>query len=190
MTTRALRVPIQRLMRKAALKTVVISALVACFVAPAPASAGVRLLQADSLEQAIVQRMNAVRTSRGLKPMAVKSPLRKAATQHASNMARFGYFEHSWSNGSPFGSWIKRYWPGPGYRSWSAGENLYWRSPAPTAAQVVKAWLNSPPHRKNLLNRSWRAVGVGAVTTLDPFGAYAGVGNATIVAAEFGRRSG
>jgi uncharacterized protein YkwD len=177
-------------MARTARKTLVVSALVTCFLVPAPASAAVRLLQANSLEQAVVQRMNAVRKSRGLKPMTVATPLRRAATSHATNMARFGYFGHSWSNGSAFGSWIKRYWPGGRYRSWSAGENLYWRSPAPTAAQVVRAWLNSPPHRKNLLNRTWRSIGVGAVTTLDPFGAYAGLGSATIVAAEFGRRSG
>ena len=177
-------------MAKNVRRTVVVSALVACFLVPAPASAAVRLLQANSLEQAVVQRMNAVRKSRGLKAMTVATPLRRAATNHASNMARFGYFGHSWSNGSPFGTWIKRYWPGGRYRSWTAGENLYWRSPAPTAAQVVKAWLNSPPHRKNLLNRGWRSVGVGAVTSLDPFGAYAGLGSATIVAAEFGRRTG
>jgi uncharacterized protein YkwD len=176
-------------MSRAALKVAVVLALVACFAVPAPASAGVRLLAADSLERSVVNRMNAVRKSHGLRALVVKAPLRRAANGHASNMARHGYFSHSWSNGSPFGRWIQRYWPGRGFRSWSAGENLYWRSPGPTAAMVVRAWMKSPPHRRNLLNRSWRAVGVGAVLTLDPFGAYAGVPSATIVAAEYGRRS-
>jgi uncharacterized protein YkwD len=188
MSTALPTLPIRVSMR-AALKTLVVSMLVACFVAPAPASAGVRLLAADSLERAVVARMNAVRKSHGLRALTIKTPLRRAAHAHAGNMARHGYFAHSWSNGAPFGRWIRRYWPGGDYRSWSAGENLYWRSPGPTAVMVVRAWMNSAPHRRNLLNRSWRAVGVGAVLTLDPFGAYAGVPSATIIAAEYGRRS-
>ena len=103
-------------------------------------------------------------------------------------MAQHGYFSHSWSNGASFSRWMSRYWPGPGYRYWSSGENLFWSSPAPTAAEVVEAWMDSPGHRANLLNRSWRAIGVGAVWTDAPSGAYAGVPDATIVAAEFGYR--
>ncbi len=161
----------------------VAAAFAAALLAPAQASASSDTVVASGLEDAVVKRINAVRKSRGLRTLAVRAPLKRAARDHTLNMARNGYFSHSWSNGAPFGTWIKRYWPG------SAGENLYWSSPSPTAAQVVTAWMRSPGHRANLLNRSWRAIGVGVVRTQAPNGAYAGVRDATIVAAELGYRS-
>jgi uncharacterized protein YkwD len=50
------------------------------------------------------------------------------------------------------------------------GENLYWgtgSAGAPSGA--VTAWLNSPPHRANLLGR-WRDGGVGVVHESSLFG--------------------
>ncbi len=177
--------------RTGAFRTAVVLAAVTAVVSlPAPASAAVRFRAADSLERAVVAKINSVRKARGLRALAVRAPLTRAANDHAVNMVRNGYFSHSWSNGASFDRWIRRYWPGPGrYSSWSVGENLYWRHPDPTARQVVAAWMNSPPHRRNLLKRDWRSVGVGAVLSLDPFGSYAGVPTAMVVAAEFGRRS-
>jgi uncharacterized protein YkwD len=173
-----------------ALRAVALVAIVlAAGSVPAPAQADVRYRSAGSLERALVARINAVRHARGLRTLVVRRPLVRAASNHAANMAQHGYFSHSWSSGASFSRWIRRYWPGCTDCSWSVGENLYWRHPDPTAAQVVTAWLNSPPHRHNLLQRDWRSVGVSAVLTLDPFGAYAGVPSAMIVAAEFGRRS-
>ncbi len=167
----------------------VVSALVALFAIPAPAQAGVRVLAADTLESAVVRKMNQVRRSHGLRAVRVVPALKRAAHDHANNMAQHGYFSHDWSNGSHFGRWIKRYWPGPGrYRSWSVGENLYWRGPTITAQHVVRAWLNSPPHRRNLLKRDWRFLGVRAVQMLNPVGAYADIPTPTLVAAEFGTR--
>lgn len=176
--------------RVAALRKVAVcSALVALFAVPAPAQAGVRILAADPLESAVVRKMNDVRRSHGLSALQVAPALRRAANAHSLNMARHGYFSHAWSNGAPFGRWIARYWPGPGrYRSWSVGENLYWRGPSIRALQVVRAWLNSPPHRRNLLGRNWRFVGVGAVKMLNPVGAYARGTRPTLVAAEYGQR--
>ena len=167
-----------------------VAALAAVFVVAVPASAGVRYRAAETLERAVVVQVNAVRQARGLRALAVRRPLRTAAMRHAADMVQHGYFSHSWSNGASYARWITRYWPGPGdYRSWSVGENLFWRHPDPSATQVVSAWMNSPPHRKNLLRRDWRAIGVGAVISLEPFGAYRGVPTAMVVAAEFGRRS-
>jgi uncharacterized protein YkwD len=169
-------------------KLAVVAALASVFVVPGPTAGAVNVLPADSLETAVVQKMNQVRRSHGLRALTVRPALRRAATGHTVNMARTGYFGHEWSNGAPFARWIGRYWPGRGYRSWSAGENLYWRAPRLTAAQVVNGWLASPPHRHNLLGRAWRDVGVGAVQIGDPIGVYAGLPTPTLVAAEFGRR--
>jgi uncharacterized protein YkwD len=168
----------------------VVLALVGAFLAvPAPASAGSDIVAVADLETAVAKRINTVRKNRGLPTVAVRAPLAKAARQHAGDMALHGYFSHDWSTGASFSRWIKRYWPGPGYGNWSAGENLLWSSPAPSAAEVVADWMASPGHRANLLNRRWRAVGLGVVWTETPFRAYAGMPDATIVAAEFGFRS-
>jgi uncharacterized protein YkwD len=164
-----------------------LAVLAATLAVPAPASA-TGIVVATELETQVVARVNAVRQSKGLSRLAVRARLTNGARDHATNMAQHGYFSHSWSNGASFSRWMSRYWPGPGYRFWSSGENLLWSSPAPTAAEVVKAWMDSPGHRANLLNRSWRAIGVGAVWTDAPFGAYAGMPDTTIVAAEFGYR--
>jgi uncharacterized protein YkwD len=179
----------QSLRSRAVARSVVATAVLVTVFAFPTSAAAVRVLAEDTLENAVAAKINGVRKAHGLRPLAVRASLERAAASHATNMARYGYFSHSWSTGAPFGRWIQRYWPGPGYGAWSAGENLYWRTPGATAAHVIAAWLNSPSHRANLLGRKWRAVGIGAVQALDPIGPYAGGPAATIVAAEFGRRS-
>ena len=171
-------------------KIAFLAAVAASLLVFAPSSsASVRVLAADPLESAVVARVNSVRASHGLRPLANASLLKTAATRHVTDMARHGYFSHSWSTGAPFGRWIRAYWPGPGYRSWSAGENLYWRALDTNAVEVVNAWMASPPHRANLLSRGWRRLGVGAVVAGSPLGVYLGSPAVTIVAVEFGRRS-
>ena len=154
------------------------------------ASAGPVVTSADKLRAGVVAQMNTVRAAHGLRALTVRPRLQNAGAAHVGDLAKHGQFTHTWSNGTPFGTWIGWYWPGPGYGSWSAGENLFWAGPITTAKAVVTAWLASPGHRQNLLNRSWRAVGVGAVRMAGPIGDFAGVPTAFLVSAEFGRRTG
>ena len=53
-----------------------------------------------------------------------------------------------------------------------------------TPAQTVRGWMNSPPHRRNMLDRGFREIGIGvalgAPGSNDPGATYA---------TEFGRRS-
>ena len=53
------------------------------------------------------------------------------------------------------------------------GENLGWGwGPSGSPAGIVRAWLRSPEHRKILLRRSYREVGIGvALGGPDPQGA-------------------
>jgi uncharacterized protein YkwD len=161
----------------------------AALAASPSAYAAVRVHDADKLERAIVARINTVRESHGLRALPSRPALKRAATAHVKNMAHNGYFEHYWDDGTPYGRWIRRYWPGRGYNGWSAGENLYWEGPSTSAKRVVAAWMNSPPHRQNLLNSSWRSLGVGAVRADDPIGDYSRVDTAFVFAVEFGYRS-
>ena len=146
------------------------------------------MLDAEELESTIVERVNAVRVRRGLRPLSVSGTLKTAAGSHVFGMARGGYFSHSWMRGVPFNDWIRWYWPGGSYTSWSAGENLFHGTPRATAAYIVRAWMRSAGHRANLLDRRWGLIGVGAVLAVNARGPYTGR-IALIVSSVFGSRS-
>jgi uncharacterized protein YkwD len=173
--------------------TLVVTACALALGGPAEASSAGRVTQYDTVEPRLVAQINQTRAARGLPRVRVTSRLVNAATRHANSMGAGGYFSHDLLTAGgfrPFATWIRSHWPGPGYRSWSAGENLFCATYAPSAREVVSAWMASTPHRANLLNRRWRNVGVAAVRIAAWPGAFQGcVGNVTLVAAEFGRRS-
>jgi uncharacterized protein YkwD len=64
---------------------------------------------------------------------------------------------------------------------------MVWASPGLSADQALEMWLNSPPHRKNLLTPAWREIGLGAVRALAAPGVYQGR-DVTILTADFGVR--
>lgn len=140
-----------------------------------------------ALESRVLVDINRVRAQHGLAPLRLSSKLSAAASQHSREMARVGYFSHSSADGGAFWRRIARFYPSNGYSSWSVGENLLWSSPDVDAPGAVKMWMGSPEHRANLLNRSWREVGLSAVHSDSAPGTYHGLG-VTIVTADFGAR--
>ncbi|HEY7706801.1 MAG TPA: CAP domain-containing protein [Gaiellaceae bacterium] len=140
-----------------------------------------------ALESSVVARMNAVRRSRGLRPLRLNPRLRSAALFHSRDMGRRGYFEHDSLSGTPFWRRIERFYPSRGFDAWTVGENLLWGSDTYSASFAVREWMNSPPHRQNLLSRSWREVGIGAAYFAHAPGEYDGR-PVTIVTADFGSR--
>jgi uncharacterized protein YkwD len=171
------------------------AAALALVALSAPAQAGaLTVSDRDSLEQTLVSRINAIRKNHGLRMLTVRTRLDAAADAHVSSMAVESYFRHELytparpTNWTPFGTWIRRFWPGPGYAWWTAGENLAWGAPRITASQTVSRWMASPPHRANILNPGWRNIGVSAVHVSRPRGYFSAWDDVTIVAAEFGSR--
>lgn len=161
------------------------------FAALVPSASAFTLSQKNDPEPHLVHRINHVRANHGLKPLRVATRLEQAATRHSNSMAKVGYFRHELRyNGmwKSFGAWIQWYWPGPGYRSWSAGENLAWGAPSLRVRKTVSLWMHSEGHRANLLSTSWNKIGVSIVHVTDPVGDYAAFSSATIVTADFGRR--
>jgi uncharacterized protein YkwD len=140
-----------------------------------------------ALEGAVVGRMNAIRRAHGLRPLRANVRLHAAAVYHSKDMGRRGYFEHDSISGTPFWRRIERFYPSRGFSSWTVGENLLWGSNTYGAAFAVREWMNSPPHRQNILSRSWREVGIGAVYFARAAGEYGGR-PVTIVTADFGSR--
>ena len=157
----------------------------------APANA-LSVSQRNAAEPRLVHRINHMRTRHGLKPLGVVTRLERAATRHSNSMAEVGYFRHElrykrgWKS---FGAWIQWYWPGPGYRSWSAGENLAWGAPGLGVRKTVSLWMHSEGHRANLLSTNWNRIGVSIVHVTNPVGDYSAYSSATVITADFGRRA-
>ncbi|MEU9925009.1 CAP domain-containing protein [Streptomyces griseoluteus] len=103
----------------------------------------------------IVELVNAERAKAGCSPVALNSTLTKAAQDHSADMAAHNTMSHTGSDGSDPGSRITA----AGYQ-WSAyGENVAYGYSTPE--QVMAGWMNSPGHRENILNCSFKEIGVG-----------------------------
>jgi uncharacterized protein YkwD len=152
-----------------------------------PAVSSTRLAL-DALGAAVVVEVNRTRAARGLRPLRANRSLAASARRHSSQMGARGFFDHDSADGTPFWRRIERFYVDTGFSSWAVGENIFWRSPttiAPTG--VVRAWLKSPGHRANMLSRTWRDVGVGAVSLPSAPGVFGGA-PVTIVTIDFGKR--
>ena len=181
--------------RRTGAKAALAAIVATCGLAFAAPGSAATTAPYDALEGPLVTKINQLRAGRGLAKLTVAPRLTSAANRHANSMGNTGYFSHDLytplraADWTPFSTWVRWYWPGPGYSSWSAGENLFCSTYTPTAREVVDAWMASPGHRAILLTRGWRNIGVSVVQNSDWRGFEPCEGDATIVAAEFGRRS-
>jgi uncharacterized protein YkwD len=122
-----------------------------------PAPGNLELVRA-----AILCLNNQERAARGLPALKENPRLRQAATRHAGDMVARRYFAHDAPGGSSMVDRIVR----AGYvrrnQSWSLGENIAWGTgDKATAAAIHSEWMASPPHRANVLRRSFREIGIG-----------------------------
>ena len=117
-----------------------------------------------TMEDSILCLINEERSAYGVPPVQPNASLREAALSHSEEMVSQGYFEHT----SPAGVTFVDRIAAAGYtrdaRSWEVGENLVWGTgPLSTPQSLVTGWMNSPPHRENLLGTSFREIGIAAV---------------------------
>ena len=141
---------------------------VVVLAAPAPAKAACAGASAhlsrstdERLERSVLCLLNEQRARRGLRRLKMSRRLSVAAARHSRDMSRRNYFSHTSRGGASFLSRIRR----TGYlrsaRKWRAGENIAWGSGGyGTPGSVVRAWMNSPGHRRNILG-SFRHIGIG-----------------------------
>jgi uncharacterized protein YkwD len=165
-------------------------ALAACATLLAAPAAGERAAptRVSTLDHQLLGRLNAVRARHELRPLRLSRGLSAAAASHSLEMARDGYFAHASANGLPFWRRLERFYPPARYRRWLVGENLLWESPDVTAAQAIRLWLASPPHRANLLDPAFREIGIAAVSADAAPGTYRGL-PVTILTTDFGART-
>jgi uncharacterized protein YkwD len=138
-------------------------------------------------EKTLLREINQVRAQNGLGALRSSAPLAEAAEFHSKNMAARGFFAHESADGSSFWKRVERFYPSRGFNYWSAGENLAYGSPSMSPDGAVRAWMNSPGHRANMLSRTWTEIGIGAVHVDSAPGVYAGR-PATIITTDFGVR--
>ncbi len=115
-----------------------------------------------TMEMAILAKMNAARTTNGLPALKTSKVLRGSARTHSRYLLTTGTFTHDGPGGAPF--W-KRLVAAGFPKTKTMGENLAVMEGCPkTAARIVELWMNSPPHRRNLLSTRFNVVGVGIVS--------------------------
>jgi uncharacterized protein YkwD len=135
--------------------------------------------QLDDAAESVRCLVNEQRTARGLDALKRDADLAQAARGHASDMTAREYFSHVSSNGEGLGDRLRDAgYGGPG-DGWYAGEAIGWGTgPRATPANLVQAFLDSPPHRRILLSARYKEIGVGAAlgapkATPDPGATYA-----------------
>lgn len=107
-------------------------------------------------EQTLLNLINKERANAGLSPLAFDMELLKVARLKAKDMVDNNYFAHqSPTYGSPF-DMMKQF----GVTFKTAGENLAGNQ---TLEGAVKAWMNSPGHKQNILNGNFNYTGLGIV---------------------------
>ena len=120
----------------------------------------------------VIQLTNQERAARGLPPLRLNEKLARAAYAKAKDMFEKQYFAHQrWEE------FIRR----SEYRYCSAGENLGLNHTE--AQELVRAWMDSPSHRANLLKGKYREIGVAVVR-----GKYKSIEAAIIIVQVFGAR--
>ncbi len=109
-------------------------------------------------EKEVVRLVNEERAKYGLSALTEDWELSRVARYKSQDMKDKKYFSHtSPTYGSPF-EMMKAF--GLSYRY--AGENIAMGQRTPK--EVVNAWMNSPGHKANILNASYKKIGVGYVT--------------------------
>jgi uncharacterized protein YkwD len=96
------------------------------------------------VEENVVQQTNAERARHGLAPLVVDQRLVQSARAHTVWMTRARRLQHT---------------------SLPVAENIAMGQQSPQEA--MRSWMSSPGHRANILNRSYRRIGVSAYSAPD-----------------------
>jgi uncharacterized protein YkwD len=123
--------------------------------------------------------INVVRRAYGLSFIRGNEPLNRSSLLKANAVRRCG-FTHT-----PCGMSFTQTFQRAGYLpAKSFGENLAWgQGELGSPVRTLQLWLNSPPHRRNLLARRWRDLGIAFER-----GRMFGMDGVNLWVMQFGRR--
>ncbi len=105
--------------------------------------------------ETVLSLTNSARTENSLSELKMSGLLSKAAQNKADDMLAKQYFSHNTPEGNTPWTFIKTV----GYSYTTAGENL--AIDFSDAESVQTAWMNSPGHRANILNKNFKEIGIG-----------------------------
>ena len=153
------------------------------YLAPPSACAGAMIVGSGTTEErrALVCLINWARRRAGLRPVAQHRALRMSAVMKAQAIVSCGDFSHA-----PCGRAATAAAAAAGYRYSFWAENLYWGSQSlGTPYAAMRAWLLSPPHRKQIFAPIARDAGIASLRTPS----FAGASQVTLWVLAVGRRS-
>lgn len=127
------------------------------------------------LPDALINQTNKIRSEDGLVTLTINPLLTDAARAKANDMVENGYFAHTSPAGITPWYWFQKV----GYTFQYAGENLAVNFL--DSSDVTTAWLNSPLHRKNILDGRFTEIGIAAAQ-----GTYKDKDNVVFVVEFFG----
>jgi uncharacterized protein YkwD len=111
---------------------------------------------ADEWRAQVLDLVNQERRNAGLNPVTYNSLLESQADQYACELIHYGFFDHvNPVTGSTLGDRAKEF----GYEFAMVGENL--AAGQRTPAEAVRDWMDSPGHRRNILEPEFTELGVG-----------------------------
>lgn len=120
----------------------------------------------EAVRRQVLELTNQYRASKNLIELGADGDLDRVAQRYADDMLRRGFYGHL----SPEGADVMDRLRSERIRVRRAGENL--AEGPPSTASVLESWYESPSHRRNLLHRSFRLMGLGLAVGEDPDGVY------------------
>jgi uncharacterized protein YkwD len=122
----------------------------------------------ESVRAATLCLVNEERARFGEPALLPSNPLASAAAEHSRDMDARDYFEHVSPGGQTLLMRVRSSGFVPnGHVGYTLGENIAWGTLwLASPRSIVKAWMASPGHRANILDRSFRYTGIGIDTAL------------------------
>ena len=117
-------------------------------------------LDIDSVRESLLLLHNRARVEKKRPKVSISQALQEAAQGHAEEMASRRKMTHDGADGSNVADRITDL----GYKYRRCGENIAYGQYTPEL--VMRGWLTSPPHRKNILG-GYTQVGFGYATDKD-----------------------
>jgi len=124
--------------------------------------------------QKVLDQTNNERKNAGLEPLQYNTVLTQSAQKKADDMFKNNYWAHS----SPEGKTPWTFFDAVGYKYSVAGENL--AKDFYDTDSLVKAWMNSPTHKANIIHPKYKEIGIAVVN-----GTLGGI-KTTLVVQHFG----
>lgn len=122
---------------------------------------GVAVPSAPATLATLARRIGETRKAEGLQALMADPRLDRAARHHAEDLARRQSLDHQGSDGTDLAARLIR----AGYPYARAGENLAMGSGDPDT--ILALWLDSPGHRRNLLDAHFTEIGLARAGDAD-----------------------